>query len=50
MMDNLIYLECVKWSPMEQLINDALCSGDPAQSIFNQNCGLYACNQNPIHC
>lgn len=49
-MDNLIYLEYVRQSQMEQLINDELCSGDTAQSIFNQNCGLDACNQNPIHC
>lgn len=48
-MDNLIHLDCARKSQMEWLIDDTLCSRDPAQSIFNPNYGLYACNQNPIH-
>ena len=48
-MDNLIHLGCVRKPQMEQLTDDMFCNGDPAQSIFNQNYGLYACNQNPIH-
>lgn len=48
-MDNLIHLDCARKSQTELLIDDTSCSGDPAQSFFNQNYGLYACNQNPIH-